>query len=223
METKLCGKCKESKSLCEFTKDKNRKDGLFVYCKECKKKVSKEEYLKNKKRIFDYQKNYYKENTEKILDRVKKDYLSKKETKLNYQKKYYEDNLEKKLNYSKIYRQKNKEKRRKYENERKKTDPIYKLKHLVRNRITKFISQKKISKKIRTFEIVGCEPEKLKIFLEQKFVEGMTWENQGKWHIDHIIPLSSAKTEEELYNLCHYTNLQPMWAIENIKKGSKII
>ena len=51
----------------------------------------------------------------------------------------------------------------------------------------------------------------------------MSWENQGKWHIDHIIPLSSAANEEELYKLCHFTNLQPMWATDNIRKGSKII
>ena len=51
----------------------------------------------------------------------------------------------------------------------------------------------------------------------------MSWENQGKWHIDHITPLSSAKTEEEVYRLCHYTNLQPLWAEDNLKKGSKIL
>lgn len=51
----------------------------------------------------------------------------------------------------------------------------------------------------------------------------MTWENRNEWHIDHITPLSSAKTEEELYKLCHYTNLQPLWAEENLKKGNKII
>jgi hypothetical protein len=51
----------------------------------------------------------------------------------------------------------------------------------------------------------------------------MTWENQGKWHIDHIIPLSSAKTEKEMYKLCHYTNLQPLWAFDNLSKGSKIL
>jgi hypothetical protein len=49
----------------------------------------------------------------------------------------------------------------------------------------------------------------------------MTWDNQGKWHIDHIIPLSSGNTEEEIIKLCHYTNLQPLWAIDNMKKGSK--
>jgi hypothetical protein len=51
----------------------------------------------------------------------------------------------------------------------------------------------------------------------------MSWENRDEWHIDHIIPLSSANSEEELYKLCHYTNLQPLWAEENIKKSNKII
>jgi hypothetical protein len=80
-----------------------------------------------------------------------------------------------------------------------------------------------ISKTNKTFEIVGCTPEFLKEHLEKQFVDGMTWENRGEWHIDHKIPLSSAKTEEELYKLCHYTNLQPLWAEENLKKGNKII
>jgi len=57
--------------------------------------------------------------------------------------------------------------------------------------------------------------------LEHQFKEGMNWDNQGKWHIDHIIPLSSGNTEEEIIKLCHYTNLQPLWAIDNMKKGSK--
>jgi hypothetical protein len=51
----------------------------------------------------------------------------------------------------------------------------------------------------------------------------MNWSNRNLWHIDHIIPLASAKTEEEMIKLCHYTNLQPLWAIENMSKGSKII
>jgi hypothetical protein len=80
-----------------------------------------------------------------------------------------------------------------------------------------------ITKKNKTFDIVGCNPLQLKEHLEKQFVDGMTWENKGDWHIDHIIPLSSAKTEDELYKLCHYTNLQPLWAIDNIKKGKKIL
>jgi 5-methylcytosine-specific restriction endonuclease McrA len=59
--------------------------------------------------------------------------------------------------------------------------------------------------------------------LEKLFKEGMTWENHGEWHIDHIIPISKAKTAEEIYKLNHYTNLQPLWKRENLCKGSKII
>jgi hypothetical protein len=50
----------------------------------------------------------------------------------------------------------------------------------------------------------------------------MTWDNYGKWHMDHIYPLSLAKTTEEIEKLCHYTNLQPLWAVDNIRKGNKI-
>jgi hypothetical protein len=72
---------------------------------------------------------------------------------------------------------------------------------------------------------VGCTPQELKEHLEKQFKEGMTWDNHGMygWHIDHIIPLSSATTEEELYKLCHFTNLQPLWAEENLSKGNRIL
>lgn len=223
METKKCSKCGEVKDICEFTKDKNRLDGLFVYCKVCKRSSAKKEYEKNKLRILSYQKEYYLQNSIEIRNRVKDDYLNKREDKLLKKKIYYKKNIEERLNYAKQYRENNKEKRNQYESNRKKTDMIYKIKHLVRNRISKFLKLKKINKTHKTFELVGCSPQELKIHLEEKFTQGMSWDNQGKWHVDHIIPLSSAKNEEELYKLCHFTNLQPMWAIENIKKGSKII
>ena len=93
----------------------------------------------------------------------------------------------------------------------------------MRGRLRKYLIILNISKKNKTFEIVGCSPQFLKEHLEKQFVDGMTWENRSEWHIDHKIPLSSAKTEEELYKLCHYTNLQPLWAEENLKKSNKII
>ena len=93
----------------------------------------------------------------------------------------------------------------------------------MRSRLSSYLKLHNITKKNKTFEIVGCTPIELKEHLEKQFVSGMTWENRNLWHIDHIIPLSSAKTEEELYKLCHYTNLQPLWAEENLKKSNKII
>ena len=70
---------------------------------------------------------------------------------------------------------------------------------------------------------VDYSVEELKIHLGNKFREGMSWDNYGEWHLDHIIPISSANTEEEIIKLNHYTNFQPLWAIDNIKKGNKII
>ena len=89
--------------------------------------------------------------------------------------------------------------------------------------ICSFQKLNKISKKNKTFDIVGCNPIFLKEYIESKFTNGMSWDNRHMWHIDHIIPLSSAKTEEEIYKLCHYTNLQPLWIKENLSKGSKIL
>jgi hypothetical protein len=81
-----------------------------------------------------------------------------------------------------------------------------------------------IIKNNSTLDIIGCTPQFLKEYIENQFTDGMSWELMGKYiHIDHIIPLSSAKTEEELYKLCHYSNLQPLWAEDNLKKGNKIL
>ena len=91
------------------------------------------------------------------------------------------------------------------------------------SRLRVFMKSKNLTKRNRTFSIVGCSPDELKKYLESKFVLGMSWENQGDWHIDHFIPLSSAQTEEQIYKLCHYTNLQPLWAEDNLKKSNKLI
>lgn len=100
-------------------------------------------------------------------------------------------------------------------------DVYFKLKRRLRNRLYYAILNTNWRKKSKFSEYIGCERDILISYLESKFTEGMSWENYGKWHIDHIIPLSSADSEEQLYKLCHYSNLQPLWAEDNIKKGSK--
>lgn len=134
-------------------------------------------------------------------------------------KKFYEKNPEKRQEYRKNYKNRKHEQRK----ERRNSDVIFNLVNRVRCRIWKYLTINNITKKNRTLDIVGCTPQELKEHLEKQFSNGMTWENRIEWHIDHIIPLSSAKTEEELYKLCHYTNLQPLWAVENMKKGNKIV
>lgn len=126
----------------------------------------------------------------------------------------------------KAWRIKNKDKwnaiRNRYRKKKRATDSVYLLKDRVRNLTTQAFRVNGYSKKSRTHELLGCSWEFLKNHIEQQFKDGMNWENRSEWHIDHIIPLSSANSEKELYRLFHYTNLQPLWAIENLQKKNKI-
>ena len=75
----------------------------------------------------------------------------------------------------------------------------------------------------KTTEILGCTFEEFKLYLESKFDENMNWENQGTyWHMDHVVPISSAETEEDVYKLNHYTNFQPLYWEDNLKKSNKL-
>lgn len=208
METKICSKCEEVKNICEFGKDKTRKSGYSYLCKSCLIKKSSDYKKNNREKVLNGYKDYRKKNSDKLKE-SRKEYVKNNQDKISeYKKKYYSENKSYFLNW---------------EREKRKIDPIFKLSGNMRKRINSFVKLIKFTKKTKTFDLVGCNPISLKDYLEKKFTEGMSWENYGEWHIDHIIPLSSAKTEDEVYKLCHYTNLQPLWAIDNLKKGSKLI
>jgi hypothetical protein len=109
-----------------------------------------------------------------------------------------------------------------YEKHRKLTDPSFKLLKTLRSRLNSALNKRTI-KGGSTMDLIGCEILFLKGYLEDKFTEGMSWENHGKWHIDHIRPCASfdLKEEGEQMKCFHYTNLQPLWAKDNLSKGSK--
>lgn len=96
-----------------------------------------------------------------------------------------------------------------------------KLGTLLRRRLLCALKRKKWNKDCKFTKIIGCSLDKLKHHLEKQFKPRMTWENHSLkgWHIDHIIPLNTAKTKKQLYKLSHYSNLQPLWAKENLSKG----
>lgn len=125
--------------------------------------------------------------------------------------------------YLKEYNRQNKVKRNKREKERMQEDELYKFKVKVRKFICQSFKRRKESKMMHTEEVLGCSFEEFMTHICSLFREGMTIDNYGEWQIDHIIPLSTAKTKEDIIRLCHYTNLQPLWAKENREKGSKII
>jgi 5-methylcytosine-specific restriction endonuclease McrA len=104
---------------------------------------------------------------------------------------------------------------------RRKKDPVFKLAYEVRIHTNRALKNKGKNKK--TAELLGCSFEELKAHIERQFNGDMSWDNHGQWHIDHIKPLALAKTKKEAEKLCHYTNLQPLWAKENLSKGAKYV
>lgn len=128
-------------------------------------------------------------------------------------KKLYDKNRLKEFEYAKKYKAK-----------RKAVDPVFKLVELIRTRIWHTLHKKNFKKNKRFKEYIGCTVEELVIHLECKFDANMNWSNHGSyWHLDHIIPLDSASTIEEVMKLNHYTNLQPLEAKENLRKSNKIL
>ena len=183
----------------------------------------------NKEILSEYQKKYREENKDNIKENNKKYYEDNKD---KIMENYY-DNREHNLNRMKNWKKDNREKLRLYQNEynnkRKKNDKLYKLTLNIRSLIRISLKNKGIKKNSKTSEILGCTFDEFKLHLESKFELWMNWDNYGLyngklnygWDIDHIIPSSSATTEEELINLNHYTNLQPLCSYTNrdIKKN----
>lgn len=149
---------------------------------------------------------------------------------------YYQKNKDKIYNKYKEYRQawalNNEDKIKKSRDNRKprrsarykeriKNDVKFKLQRILRDRIKSAL--KRGYKRGIAIRDLGCSIEKLILWLEMKFKEGMTWNNHGEWHIDHIQPLSSfdLTNPDGFKRACHFTNLQPLWAKENLSKGSK--
>lgn len=157
------------------------------------------------------------------------------QAKISSKKKEWADNNPNRINEAvKRYRKNNpdkvKEQHKKSVKKRKANDPLFSLMCRLRSSMSKNLKRFNINKKNKTSEILGCSFEEFKIYLESRFESWMTWENRGKyngklnygWDIDHIIPLSSGKTEEEILNLSRFINLQPLCSKINrdIKKGN---
>lgn len=207
----------------------------------------KDWYEKNKETIIEKQKNDRDQNPAKYKIKYVERYIQNKEQILETNKTYYENNKDQIKQYKKDWAKENedhlKEKRKQYWNDnkielnkkqyqRKKerllNDTFFKFKTNVRSLIYNSFYRKSYIKQSKSFEILGCSFEELKIYLESQFEPWMTWENRGLyngqpnygWDIDHKIPISTATCKEDVIRLNHYTNLQPLCSYYNryIKK-----
>ena len=177
----------------------------------------------NKEKAKIYRKKYDLNNKEKLKLSRKIYRENNKEKAKIYRDKYNLNNKEKVKFSKEKYRINNKEKINNYVKNRYQKENNFKLKMLLRHRI--YMALKGIAKSKKTKDLLGCTVEQLWIHLEKSFKPGMTRENYGKWHIDHIRPCASfdlTKQEEQL-KCFHYTNLQALWADENFSKGAKFV
>jgi len=220
------------------------------YC--CSKHRNAHYYLSNKDNINQRNKNNYNKNKEKRLKQTRNYYLKNKEKmdvwRKEWNKKYWRENKESLKLKTYAYRLENPEKiagyqKKHYENNKKKifaqqkqrlkTDVNFKLKKNISSRIRMALKRltKSTHKDNKTIELIGCSTSFLRKYLESKFETWMNWKNHGlynknfkTWQVDHIIPCASFDlTDVEQQKKCfHYTNLQPLLSIENIKKKDKL-
>ncbi len=188
---KFCPTCKEWKLLETFSRHKGRWDGLYGQCKSC----VRDHHQKTKTAMAITNSQYRQNNKDAVAANKARYYQEHKES---------------------IERR-----HAQYQKRRLQNDIGFRLARNLRIRVSKAISGQ--AKSARTLELLGCSVENLKIHLEKQFVDNMSWDNYGKWHIDHIKPcaLFDMTKEEEQQACFHYTNLQPLWAKENISKGKK--
>lgn len=204
IRTRICSSCNSEKGKSEFNKK-------FQICKSCQENKIIPEY-----------KICINCNLEKSINL----FTIRKDSKDNHRNECIECYQIKNSITSKIYRKKNKsilrEKNKSYHKNRLSNDPLYRLKYTVKGIIRKSLSKKGYTKKSRTHEILGCSYDYFKSHIESLFLPEMDWQNRDLWHIDHIIPLSFAQTEEECLKLNHYSNLRPLWIYDNLFKSDII-
>src|SRR3990167_6408044 len=199
--------------------------------------------LLNKKQEIIRSRKYREENREQIRKRTKERYKE-------YGKKYRKEHLEqirknarkyarahkkpyvwsdKQNVYQRTYRAKHKEqvaeKRKIYYRKKLDTDPDYRLRWLLRGRVSRAMTLQLADKAYKTIELLGCSIQEARQHLEKQFKNGMTWENHGEWEIDHRIPIASfdLTKPEEQKKAFHYTNLQPLIKLENRTKSNKLM
>lgn len=245
---KQCTKCKEYKLLNKFYPKKNGWCGRDSKCIFCQKKYRTERYkdinvkkrvaytnsvwrIKNKERFETAQKKYQEKISKQKAEARKKRELKKQNithkkcSKCNNIKEiinFYKDRNTYRANCKDCQNKQSKKHINKYVRKRMNTDSLFKMRLSIRNLIYCSMKRQGYTKSSKTYKILGCDFDTFKKHIERQFTKGMTWENHGEWHYDHIIPISSAQTEEEVIKLNHYTNFQPLWAEDNLRKSNKI-
>jgi len=213
---KTCRICGIEKDLSEFHIKRGTLDGHRSECKECVKGIQKK--YKDTEKTKEYDKNRYQEKREEILERKKEYYQENKETILEQKAGYRAkpENRKRNKDYIKKYKVENREKYYKYRND----NP-----HIIAWRSVLHSTLKRLNteKSDHTIKLLGYSADDLKNHLTPLFTDGMTWDNHGDWHVDHIIPVTKFAPETPVNEVCALSNLQPLWAFDNLSKSNKFL
>lgn len=221
---KICTKCNIEKDLNNFHKRKSSPDGLAIYCKPCNmefvRRKTKEEGRRDAK-------NYAMRHPERKKESFKKWYYE------NREKHLAELAVKRKTEEFRLRNNKYLESKKDIINQRRKQyrknpTPNGRVSKILRDRFHKVIVKMKKGVKCCSWrELVGCSVDDLNTHIKSQFKEGMSWENhgngEGKWNIDHIIPLIKfdlTKLEEQR-KAFHYTNMRPIWFVDNMRRSRK--
>ena len=231
---KVCFKCKKKKEFSQFYRSKSRKDGHRTYCRECEHTAGILYREIHRKEIGEHRRERYRLNPKK-KKQYEKDHkieadARKKKYVLNHPEKRKEQARQWYYRNKKEVKERNNLKKDKINLKRKiynQTHPQARIAHNLRTRINHFLGGR--TKGGRLYLLIDCDMNFLKSYLESLFIDGMNWDNYGvgmdKWCIDHIIPLENFNLEngEEQKRAFHYTNMQPMWYLENASKSNHYI
>lgn len=192
-----------------------------------KKKESDRIYRQtHREQIKEYHKKWRDNHREHLNEQARKKYKENPQSYKQRKQKYINAHTEKVKESRHRYNIENRKKRTEYQRNKRQNDPVYRFRTSFRNLIRQYLRKNGYKGGKTTWEIVGCDFETFLNYIQSQFQEGMTLENYGhgigKWNIDHIIPICTAKTDKDLEKLNHYTNLRPMWASDNYKRPRKI-
>jgi hypothetical protein len=223
-ETKTCTKCGATAPRSDFTRDRSKSDGLSSWCGGCRKEAHRRWYEANSERHCEKTRIWIKENPEKQREYYRRYREANREKCREGYRRYYEANRERRLEENRTWREANTKKRATDRRNRYAADQGFRVAIIFRVRFSRWFKAQGLKKDSSVLSAVGCTAEELIAHLESQFQPGMNWDNWAYdgWHIDHKIPLASAGDDiEAMMKLWHYTNLQPLWAEENLSKGAK--
>lgn len=222
--SKVCTKCHQNKPIDDFTTRASSKDGLSFQCRSCTQARNKAYYLADARKAAAQRADNYLRNRGRILQQRADFHEKNPELRAAHSRKYIENNLERRRELGRLWARNNRKKINAYRNNRLATDRIFRHKEALRGMLRGCLARIGVKKHGKTVDVLGYTPAAFAQRMEVQFKAGMAWSNYGDWHIDHKIPvdhfMKKGELRPEIINAL--SNLQPLWAADNLRKRNSL-